>query len=247
MAVRALHTYVSDVEDELDPDLVGSDEWNADHAVKLTGPALVGRTDASDGDAAEIAVGSGLALATDTLSADYSSQAEAEAGTDNAKLMTALRVAQAIAALGYTGVESGTREDFQQTSAPTGWTKETGADYNDASPRCVTGTASFGGSTAFSTVFSTTAVQSHALTTAELASHPHPDSFAVGATPLPYGPVTPGAQPQRGRGQVSPNSIALSHDHPLTGGVGAAGSGSAHIHNLTLTVKFVDFILATKA
>lgn len=46
---------------------------------------------------------------------------------------------------------SGTKLLFQQTSAPTGWTKDT--SNNDKALRVVSGTASTGGTTAFSTVF----------------------------------------------------------------------------------------------
>lgn len=46
---------------------------------------------------------------------------------------------------------SGTRIMFQQTAAPTGWTKDT--TQNDKALRVVSGAASTGGTTAFSTVF----------------------------------------------------------------------------------------------
>ncbi len=54
-------------DDGLSP--VGSDEWNAAHLLNLTGPALVGRETATQGAAAEIAVGAGLSLSGGTLSA----------------------------------------------------------------------------------------------------------------------------------------------------------------------------------
>lgn len=55
-----------------------------------------------------------------------SSQAEAEAGTNNATLMTPLRVAQAISALVST-VPSGAVSYFARNTAPTGWLKANGA------------------------------------------------------------------------------------------------------------------------
>ena len=51
---------------------------------------------------------------------------------------------------------SGTAMLFQQTSAPTGWTKST--THNDKALRVVSGTASSGGSTAFSTAMGTPSV-----------------------------------------------------------------------------------------
>jgi len=53
-------------------------------------------------------------------------------------------------------VPSGTAMLFQQTSAPTGWTKST--THNDKALRVVSGTASSGGTTAFSTAFATPSV-----------------------------------------------------------------------------------------
>lgn len=58
-----------------------------------------------------------------------------------------------------TGVEafaSGTVMMFVQTAAPTGWTKST--THNDKALRVVSGTASSGGSSAFTTAFATPAV-----------------------------------------------------------------------------------------
>lgn len=59
-------------------------------------------------------------------SADIATQAEAEAGTNNTKLMTPLRASQAVTALGTT-VPSGTVMYFAASTAPTGWLKANGA------------------------------------------------------------------------------------------------------------------------
>ena len=48
------------------------------------------------------------------------------------------------------GVESGTKMIFNQTAAPTGWTKVTGSG-NDTALRVTTGTVGTGGSVAFET------------------------------------------------------------------------------------------------
>lgn len=80
---------------------------------------------------------------------------------------------------------SGTRLLFQQTSAPTGWTKVVSSTYNDAALRVVTGSVSTGGSVAFSTAFASQSVTgtvstgsaattgSTTLTTAQIPSHTH--------------------------------------------------------------------------
>lgn len=69
---------------------------------------------------------------------------------------------------------TGTRMLFQQTSAPTGWTKETGATYNDSAMRVVTGTAATGGANAFTTLFGTgKSTAGYTLTTTDIPSHTH--------------------------------------------------------------------------
>jgi hypothetical protein len=50
------------------------------------------------------------------------------------------------------GFDSGTKMLFVQTAAPTGWTKDT-VNNNNKALRIVTGTASTGGSVAFTTAF----------------------------------------------------------------------------------------------
>lgn len=68
MAVEVKHSTVVAVPDD-GTSPVGTDEWNAAHALNLTGPALLGREAASQGAAAEITIGSGLVLAAGVLSA----------------------------------------------------------------------------------------------------------------------------------------------------------------------------------
>ena len=74
------------------------------------------------------------------------------------------------------GVPSGTTMLFQQSAAPTGWTKQT--THNNKALRVVSGTASSGGSVAFTTAFSTSrtvsgSVQNHTLTLSQIPSHNH--------------------------------------------------------------------------
>lgn len=71
----------------------------------------------------------------------------------------------------------GTRMVFQQTTPPTGWTKETGAAYDDATLRFETGTISTGGTAGFNATFTSrtpTGTNSNiTLTEARLAAHDH--------------------------------------------------------------------------
>jgi len=71
-----------------------------------------------------------------------------------------------IGSTGFSSFPSGTAMVFAQTSAPTGWTKST--THNDKALRVVSGTASSGGSTAFSTVFA-----ARTIATANLPAHTH--------------------------------------------------------------------------
>ena len=81
---------------------------------------------------------------------------------------------------------SGTKMLFQQTSAPTGWTKQT--SHNNKALRVVSGSASSGGSTAFTSVFTSRtpsgsvsvsgsnsggSVSNHTLTVSQMPSHRH--------------------------------------------------------------------------
>jgi hypothetical protein len=61
---------------------------------------------------------------------------------------------------------SGTRMSFQQTTAPTGWTKDTTAAIDNSALRFVTGTASSGGSVAFTTAFASQSVTGSVAATA---------------------------------------------------------------------------------
>ncbi|MBU9581383.1 hypothetical protein [Burkholderia multivorans] len=76
-----------------------------------------------------------LAIAQGSVSGSIASQAEAEAGKDNTKLMTPLRVAQTTAkkqdALGYTPVQQGTGIGQGPNTVKIGWAK-------DGSGLCIT-------------------------------------------------------------------------------------------------------------
>ena len=66
------------------------------------------------------------------------------------------------------GFPSGTKMLFNQTAAPTGWTKDA-TNNNDSALRVVTGTAGTGGSVAFSTAMATPAVAGSVGLTGDLA------------------------------------------------------------------------------
>jgi hypothetical protein len=128
---------------------------------------------------------------------------------------------------------------FQQTTAPTSWTKQT--THDNKALRVVSGTATPGGSTAFSTVFASRPVSgtvgNHTLTTPQIPSHNHPNgSEYVNVTgvgnPSPSHPATPG-------------TLAVA---PTTGNTGGDG---VHAHPFSATaldfaVQYVDVIICSK-
>jgi len=118
---------------------------------------------------------------------------------------------------------------FQQTSAPTGWTKQT--THNDKALRVVSGSASSGGTSAFSTVFGKTATDAHTLTSAQIPAHTHPQAADTTRDSV-----------NSGAGNIS-NSIG-----GLLGGTTQSntGGGSSHSHNMDIRVQYVDLIIASK-
>lgn len=150
------------------------------------------------------------------------------------------------------GFATGTLMLFQQTSAPTGWTKQT--THNDKVLRVVSGTASSGGTSAFTTVFAnqTPSISLSGLTaaattlsTSQMPSHTH--TIWVGGNTF---------------GSASGVYIDPGYGYATTSGSGggnpstsSAGSGGSHTHTvsgsatssaITLNVQYVDLIIASK-
>lgn len=141
---------------------------------------------------------------------------------------------------------SGTLMLFQQTAAPTGWTKQT--THDNKALRVVSGTAASGGSTAFTTVFAnqtpiinTSGISASAttLTTAQMPNHSHTVSI----------------------GHLIDYSAGNCWTGGIDGGVSgslvsdAQGGGGSHTHSITgsatssaitLNVQYVDLIIASK-
>lgn len=123
---------------------------------------------------------------------------------------------------------------FVQTAAPTGWTKST--THNNKALRVVNGTASSGGSVAFTTAFVSQAVNgtvgNTTLTTAQIPAHSH--TFAAGS--LDKSGVITVANLGAGSGSAGTNNTGGggSHDHSFTGTA------------INLAVQYVDVIIATK-
>jgi hypothetical protein len=147
---------------------------------------------------------------------------------------------------------------FAQTSAPTGWTKDT-SNYNNSGLRVVTGSASTGGSVDFTTAFasqtptgsvsvSISSISGSAgnttLSTPQIPSHTHSVNFRTGkgGTGNLLSQGSPG-----NFSTINSNSTGGggAHSHPFSFSSGSA-SGSFSGNAINLAVKYVDVIRATK-
>ena len=144
---------------------------------------------------------------------------------------------------------AGTKMLFQQSTAPTGWTKDT--THNNKALRVVTGAVSSGGTVSFSDAFASRAitgtVASHTLTVAQMPLHGHPWSGGGGGDGnVRGGPFTSRADTWG----VYPEYTGTP---TVTAGetIGGTGGGQGHSHGLTvnnldMAVQYVDLIIATK-
>jgi len=151
--------------------------------------------------------------------------------------------------------DTGTKMVFQQTAAPTGWTKDT--THDNKAFRVVSGTASTGGSVAFTTAFAsqtpsgsvsvsissvTGSAGSTTLSTPQIPSHNHSFPFKGG----------PGDSQQgiSGTGEfqtvtTSSTGGGGSHTHPFSFSSGS-GTGTFSGNAINMAVQYVDLIIATK-
>ncbi len=117
--------------------------------------------------------------------------------------------------------DSGTVMLFQQTTAPTGWTKQT--THDDKALRIVSGTVGSGGATAFSAVMNGS-VDATTLTVAQMPSHVH------------------NMRGNASSGTLNPSSSCANSSATMN--TQAAGGGGSHTHSMN--VAYVDVIMASK-
>lgn len=149
----------------------------------------------------------------------------APALTNSTRLATTAYADASSAAAAAALIPATTAMLFNQTAAPTGWTKST--THNDKALRVVSGTVGSGGTNAFSTALvNATSTAGYALTIADIPAHTHTSAAAAA-----------------GNNIVAAGGIGV----PITGAAtGSTGGGGAHSHGLTLGVQYVDVIIATK-
>jgi hypothetical protein len=163
-------------------------------------------------------------------------------GIGTATPVSALEVASPGVITGaWAYLPSGTAMIFVQTSAPTGWTKST--THDNKALRVVSGTAGSGGTTAFTSVFT-----SRTITTANMPSHTHTATVtdpghthgsSTGQPFVSYG----GSYTASGGGAFNPQQANIASS---TTGISVsnanAGSGTA----MDFAVQYVDVIICVK-
>jgi hypothetical protein len=134
---------------------------------------------------------------------------------------------------GDSGIPSGTLMLFQQTTAPTGWTKQT--THNDKALRVVSGSASSGGVDTFSAVMNGS-VGATTLTTAQIPSHTHAYSMRLSSG-------GGGDTSDTNAGGLARSVGVYNGAQNSTSAVNTGGGGS---HTHTMNVAYVDLIIASK-
>lgn len=144
-------------------------------------------------------------------------------------------------------IPAGTVMLFYQNAAPAGWTIVT--SQNDKALRVVSSAGGVaGGTNAFSTVFAQTTTGSYGLTLADIPLHGHPFRLvgAGQATSTATGGMMIGAG--NGSSIVTTNYSAYTGTPTDTAGqqIGGAGGGGTHSHSLTMSIQYIDIILASR-
>jgi hypothetical protein len=160
-----------------------------------------------------------------------------------ANLATALQ--NAITALigAVVSIPSTTRMLFQQTAAPSGWTKD--ATINDRALRVVSGSVTQGGSVAFSATFSGNAhaTSAYTLQIADMPNHTH-----VVIDPTHAHTIGIQLAGGVGSGAINMGFAGSSATSAASTGITiqSAGGGGAHSHNWSSDLMYCDTIVCQK-
>lgn len=148
-----------------------------------------------------------------------------------------------LAAINAKLIPAGTKTDFFQAAAPTGWTQIT--TYNDAILRVVSGTG--GGTHTTGSGLSTWATSNtggHSITQAELPNVAFPVTDPGHSHNLRGAALGPAGGAGR---YLGGGSVTDSTDSATTGiSVHSGGSGTAHTHTMNIDINYVDMILCQK-
>ena len=159
--------------------------------------------------------------------------ATGQVGIGTATPVSALEIASPGVFTGaWAYLPTGTAMMFVQTSAPTGWTKST--THDNKALRVVSGTAASGGTTAFTSVFT-----SRTITTANMPSHTHTLTDPGHNHTIAINSIGGGGA----SGSFVGGGSSATTGTATTGiTIANAGSGTA----MDFAVQYVDVIIATK-
>ena len=192
----------------------------------------------------------------------------AGAGTDTTQIATTAFVKTAVD--NAEPFPAGTSMLFQQTAAPTGWTKQT--THDDKALRIITGTVGTGGSTAFSTALGSGAtvaggsvsgdptsnlsvsisgnISNTTLSTSQIPSHRHSNTAVnVGYWNFSSHPGAAGNTQGTLYSSNTGSGGSHNHGHNLSGSVSGnvtAGNLAVGASTAAINVNYVDFIIANK-
>jgi hypothetical protein len=195
---------------------------------------MTGQFKASDGTAAA----PGISFSSDPDSGFYRSASNV------------ISMALAGALVGpVTAFPSGTKLLFQQTAAPTGWTKDT--THNNKALRVVSGTVSSGGTTAFTDVFTARAIgesnlpsHTHTFSGTTSSNGDHSHNYSYTATFFGGGGNAGVQTVSNGNdGAIDLTTTTNgAHTHTYSGTTGATGGAVA----MDFAVQYVDVAICTK-
>jgi hypothetical protein len=139
---------------------------------------------------------------------------------------------------------SGTRMIFQQSSAPTGWTKDT-TDVHQRAMRVTSGNVSSGGNSDFTDVFRNWTTNSHTLTTSQIPSHRHWVSRAA-KDDNNFSQWNTNTQ-EFGLYSDAGSYSASDQNHSVGRNTAYTGGGSGHNHGtMNFAVRYLDVIICSK-
>lgn len=142
----------------------------------------------------------------------------------------------------------GTRMLFQQSTPPTGWTKETNTTYADSAMRITLGIVTTGGTNAFSTCMTsrtpTGSIGAVTLSSGNNAAHTHTDAKKT------YNGVGGGSGNKFLVDSASNVSTGVNQDNPTTSS--SSGSGTSFTPSFTgnsmdFSLRYADFTIGQKA
>lgn len=227
-------------------DLASTSSASFDGSANIT-PGITGTLGVANGG-----TGATTLTANNVLLGNGTSAVQFVAPGTNGNVLTSNGTTWISAAAASGGFAAGTAMLFVQTSAPTGWTKST--THNNKALRVVSGTASSGGTVAFTTAFASQAVTgtvgtsgATTLSTTEMPSHTH--------TPIARRNTVTFTDSASGLyGLYSTNSSGTYGTMNTVGNSTNTGGGGSHTHSggtftgtaIDLAVQYVDVIIATK-